>query len=276
MAVRADMVAAAVRDGDRDRYLATLYAPRDRRAALFALYAFDIEVSRVRDHVSEPLPGEIRLQWWRDAIDAGQGGGHPVADALVEAVSEYRLPKVAFAKLLDARIFDLYDDPMPDRAALEAWCGETASAVFQLAALIVDPEAAPAAAEAAGHAGCAVGMAGILRQLPRQVARGQCCVPLDLLAAAGSDRDQFVSGESAPANRRAIEAMVALGREHDAKFRAAAAGLPASLRPALLPAATARAWLDRFARAADPLRKPVSLSPLRRQWILLRAASRGF
>ena len=60
--------AALVREHDRDRYLATLFAPAETRDALFALYAFAAEIGRVRDVAREPMPGEIRLQWWRDAI----------------------------------------------------------------------------------------------------------------------------------------------------------------------------------------------------------------
>ena len=71
-----------VRAADRDRYLAALYAPEDKRADLLALYAFNAEISGVRDRVSQALPGEIRLQWWRDVIaanDASAGAGNPAA-----------------------------------------------------------------------------------------------------------------------------------------------------------------------------------------------------
>ena len=60
--------AALVRESNRDRYLATLFAPAEKRDALFALYAFDAEISRVRDLAREPMPGEIRLQWWREML----------------------------------------------------------------------------------------------------------------------------------------------------------------------------------------------------------------
>ena len=59
-----------VRQVDRDRYLAALFAPEDKRADLLALYAFNAEITRVRDIVTEPHLGEIRLQWWQDTLDA--------------------------------------------------------------------------------------------------------------------------------------------------------------------------------------------------------------
>ena len=59
---------ALVRDNDPDRFFATLFAPADMRPHIFALYAFSHEIARVRESVSEPMPGEVRLQWWRDAL----------------------------------------------------------------------------------------------------------------------------------------------------------------------------------------------------------------
>ena len=58
-----------VRDADRDRYLAALFAPADKRGALFALYAFDVEIlCRCVSLRAELMPGEIRLQWWREVL----------------------------------------------------------------------------------------------------------------------------------------------------------------------------------------------------------------
>ena len=128
----------AVRAADRDRYLSVLYAPEEKRASLFALYAFNAEIAAVRDRIREALPGEIRLQWWRDAIANGEAGGHPLAEALLAAIGRHNLPTKPFDDYLEARIFDLYDDPMPGRAELEGYCGETASALIQLAALVLD------------------------------------------------------------------------------------------------------------------------------------------
>lgn len=206
-----------VRAGDRDRYIATLYAPQDKRPALFALYAFNVEIASVRDRIREPLPGEIRLQWWRDAIAGDEPQGNPLAEALLAAIRRYQLPKRPFDDYLEARIFDLYDDPMPDRAALEGYCGETASALIQLAALVLDPQAAPGAADAAGHGGCAQAIAGLLRLLPLHRMRGQCFVPRDILSAAGTTPEIFLAGSDPVSAGRAVEAMAALAAEHLAR-----------------------------------------------------------
>jgi phytoene synthase len=147
-----------LRATDFDRYLACLLMPAERRGAVAALYAFNAELARVRDLIREPLPGEIRLQWWRDFIDRPEQGenlANPVAAGLHHAIQDHGLPRPALSVMTEARIFDLYDDPMPDRAAFELYAGETASALIQLSGLILDPASAPAIAEAAGHAGIA-------------------------------------------------------------------------------------------------------------------------
>lgn len=52
---------------DPDRWLTTLFAPDASRPGLFALYAFNAEIARARESVSQPMIGQIRLQWWREA-----------------------------------------------------------------------------------------------------------------------------------------------------------------------------------------------------------------
>jgi phytoene synthase len=115
MAEAGDYCAELVRTADRDRYVAALFAPAECRSALFALYAFNAEVARVRDLAREPLPGEIRLQWWSDVLRGERGGeaqANPVAAALLESIAHYRLPLDKLIDLLEARRFDLYDEPM--------------------------------------------------------------------------------------------------------------------------------------------------------------------
>ena len=102
-----------VRAGDPDRYYATLFAPAAVRPHLFALYAFSLTIARVREAVSAPMAGEIRLQWWRDALQGEARGdvrANPVAAALEEAIRVNRLARQPFVDLIDARVFDLYEE----------------------------------------------------------------------------------------------------------------------------------------------------------------------
>jgi phytoene synthase len=280
MDAHASIVMEAVRAADRDRYLSVLYAPQDKRAALFALYAFNAEIASIRDRIREALPGEVRLQWWRDVISAGTrqaAAGHPTAEALIGAIVDHHLPQDAFLNYLDARIFDLYDDPMPSRNDLEGYCGETAGALIQLASLILEPEAAPECADLAGHAGCAQAVTGLLRLLPMHKARGQCFVPEDILSAAGSSREEYLKGQDGAGAAQIIAAMVALAREHFTVFERRASELPDSLRPAYLPAALSGAYLKRISAAgAGAFKSSPDIPGIVRHWLLFRRATRGF
>lgn len=267
-----------VREGDRDRYLSVLFAAEAKRPALFTLYAFNVEVARVRDLIHEPMPGEIRLQWWRDAIlGEAPAVGNPVAEALIRTIREYELPPAAFDNMIEARLFDLYDDPMPSRTDLEGYCGETASALIQLAGLVLDRDAALATADLAGHAGCAQAVTGLLRSLPIHLARGQCYVPRDVLSAAGTTPEEFVAQQGGAAGKRAVSAMIALAREHVGKFEEGARALPPSLRPAYLPAALASAYLALISKASvDPFKQITDISPLWRTLVMARRAFFGW
>lgn len=275
MSGNAGLVAQGLRAADQDRYLSTLYAPSDKRAALTALYAFNAEIASIRDRVSEPLPGEVRLQWWRDVLAAGTveaAAGHPIASELIAAVNAYKLPVAALQAMLNAREFDLYDDPMPSRADLEGYLGETASALIQLGAIVLDSDEVQASADAAGHAGCAQGIAGIIRLLPLHRARGQCYIPADILAAVGTSRDALLAGDASAA--RAVEAMAAFGRHHQSAFEALAGKLQASLKPAFLPAALTPAYLNAAEKAgANALTRSPGIAAWRRQWIMFRAVT---
>src|SRR6202789_4092991 len=118
----ADFCAELVRAHDFARYASTLFLPADQRRALWALYAFNVEISRVREQISQPLPGEMRLQWWTDMLTgAGHGGveGNPVAAELTREIASGRLPVERLARLIEEHEFDLYNDPMPTMASLE-------------------------------------------------------------------------------------------------------------------------------------------------------------
>lgn len=233
-----DISLAMLRDTDRDRYLACLLSPEDKRGALAALYAFNAELARIRDLVHEPLPGEIRMQYWRDLLEGNAHGSteaNPLAAALLTAVETHRLPRQTLVNMIEARIFDLYDDPMESRTSLEGYAGETASALIQLASLVLSPEDATASADAAGHAGVAQAISGMLLLMPLHQRRGQVYIPLEILSATGLDRETFLAGTDRPRISAAIEAFAGLGRDHLAKARASA--LSPVIVPAFLPVA---------------------------------------
>jgi len=270
-----DYCAALVRGFDRDRYIADLFAPAGRRDAMFALHAFNAEVARVREAITNPLAGEVRLQWWSEALIGGARGdirANPVAAALLDAIETYNLPRQTFFSLLDARVFDLYDDPMPSVNDLEGYAGETSSALIQLATMILSGVAERSTAEAAGHAGVAYAITGLLRAFPHHARRGQCYVPLDVLKVHGLTRDDAVSGLATPALRAALGDMRVLARKHYEMALAALSGLDPVILPAFLPLALVPGDLDRMAKPHDPFKDVPAQPPLARVWRLWRAS----
>src|SRR5215207_1582114 len=270
---------ALVREGDRDRYFATLFAPADKRPSLFALYAFNLEVARVGESVSAPVPGEIRLQWWRDALQGEARGNvraNPVAAALDETMVRFRLPRQALVDLVDARTFDLYDDPMPTIADLEGYAGETSSALIRLASIILNDGTDPGAVEAAGHAGVAYGIAGLLRDFPSHARRGQVYLPAQVFNRHGVSRDDIVLGRGGPGLAAALAELREIARDHLRRTRELGATVSPPIRPAFLPAALVEPYLARMEkRDCDPFRIMVEMPQWRKQWLLWRAARRG-
>lgn len=264
-----------VKAANWDRYTSTLFAPADKREALFSLYAFDAEVSRICDLVHDPLPGEIRLQWWRDVANgerSGEAASHPLASALMRTMQAHDLPRSAFDAYCEARIFDFYHDVMPDRTALEAYLGATQSAIIQLAAMVLDHPSASLASEAAGHAGVAAGIADIIRRLPIIRSKGQGFVPQDILNAAGLSQEALLASGDAGATKRAVEAMIALADSHYSKFLKLKAALPPAVRPAFLPVAIVPRMLRSLGRNQDPGQRLVEPAALPRLWDITREA----
>ncbi|MBC7280756.1 phytoene/squalene synthase family protein [Hoeflea sp.] len=268
-----------LRRADIDRYLALLLMPEAARDDLLALMLFNAEIASIRDRVREPLPGEVRLQWWRDVL-AGERGGearaHPVAAALLDVIERRSMPAAPLLAMCEARIFDLYDDPMPDRSSYEGYAGETASAMLQMSAFLIDPANSAETATASGHAGVAQVVAGHLMMLPITQGRGQVFVPGDLLAATGLDRDGFLGGEDRSLISNAVRAFAGFGREHLDKARSALALLPGLVFPAYLPVALVEPVLARAEKlGAASLETSLQPPQWRRQWRLWRAARRG-
>ncbi|MCC6948941.1 MAG: phytoene/squalene synthase family protein [Bradyrhizobiaceae bacterium] len=268
---------ALVREVDRDRYLASLFVPETDRRHLFALYAFNAEIASVRERVREPMAGEIRLQWWRDALAgraAGEAGGSPVAAALLDTIEQRRLPRADLERLIEARAFDLYNDPMPNRAAFEGYLRATSSLLFALAGRLAGGtgEALNTAAE---HAGFAYGITGLLRAFPLHASRGQIFLPHDLLDQFNVRADDVLTGQGSPALAEALRALRGEARSHLQAARERLSSMQPGIQAAFLPLALVDAYLARMeATNYDPFHTPIEVPQWRRQWTLWRAARR--
>jgi phytoene synthase len=264
-----------VRDADKDRFLATLFAPAPLRGPLHALYAFDREIAGARDRITSPLPGEVRLQWWRDVLTGtahGDAAANPVAAALLETVARFALPVPTLLDLIDAHTFDLYDEPMATVADLERYADATAANILRLAGHILVGERTAALDDLMRHAGVALTLTDAMSQLPVHAARGQLFLPEDILATHGVlEADIFAGRASQPLRAALVELRSLVGRQL-AAIRERVADIPPPFWPALLPLAPLPLVLHRLARD-DPF-QPQPLSQWRRQWRMWRAARR--
>ncbi len=259
-----------VRATDRDRFIASLFAPAEHRGAIYALYAFNSEVARVREMAREALPGEIRLQWWSDVINRGrdeEARANPVAAALLTTIERYRLSSAKLVDLIEARRFDLYDDPMATVADLETYASQTSSALFALATQILAGGNVEAVTTPAG---IAFAIAGLLRAFPLHAARGQLYVPMELLDRHQVRPHDIFAGRSSAGLQAAFAELRDLGRRHLDAAHQRMAALPPLAVPALLPVALVRPALMRL-QGGDPF-SPAEIAPWRRQWLIWRAA----
>jgi phytoene synthase len=263
-----------VRAHDFVRYASTLFVPVEQRRALLALYAFNVEISRIRIHVSQALSGEMRLQWWTDMLaGTAHGGveGNPVAAELLLAISNARLPVERLSRLIEEHQFDLYNDPMPTMAALEGYIDDTSSVLFSLAAQIAGWQS-DEIEHLARHAGLAQGIAQVMAALPLDASRRQLFVPVQLLERHGSGVQEVFSRKQTPKLRVALDHLVDDGRGHLKTALTLLDSVPPQVRLLFLPLAMVYRDLRRMSRAdSDPF-APRPASRLQTLWTLWRAA----
>jgi phytoene synthase len=270
----AGFCADLVRSHDFPRYASTLFLPSVHRRPMLAIYAFNVEITRIRDQVSQPLPGQMRLQWWTDLL-AGQGHGgvegNPVAAELLWTMRTWRLPVERLAQLIIEHEFDLYNDPMPSLSALEGYANDTASTLFMCCTrILVRPS--EAIDHVARHAGLAYGIAEIINTLPLDIARRQLFLPQQLLQQHGSSADEVFAGKQTPQARAAIDQLVGEAGKHLKTALSLLKEVPAEVRPAFLPLALVRRDIARMMRRDHD---PFVLRPLprfRMLWALWRAS----
>jgi phytoene synthase len=275
MTDRFEVCAALVRKHDPDRYFSALFASGDERRHLFALYAFNHELARVAETVREPMMGEIRLQWWRDALEqarAGKPHKHDVAEALAETLRAIELPQSLFDEILDARAFDSSAETFADFPALERYTDRTSGNLMRLAARVLG--ARDGCDSLAREAGIAYGLTGVLRTLPFHAARHKLYLPAKLLGILGISEDDVFARHDGVKLRAAINQTALHARDHLRTARAMAR--PKRALPAFLPATLVPLTLRRLTRKwFDPFHHSSEIPLHRRQMSLLGASMRG-
>jgi 15-cis-phytoene synthase len=255
----------AVRDAARslelDRYLAALLSPRPARPGLIALAAFLGEIARIPATVSEPAMGDIRLQWWREALTVTPphaATGSPVADAMRQTMQKHALPRSSVLPLIDAYSHSLVPGSLAALGAVDAYADATQGAAFRLAAHILGVGDGAAAETYLAAAAQSYGRVQLLRSLPALVTKG---------------RNPF--GEEAAADlAAAVQPVLAEAKMWLTEARRRASAAPATIRPAVLPLALVEPYLAALERLGPNVASQrAEISPLTRVWRLYRAGT---
>jgi phytoene synthase len=272
--------AQAVRESDPERYLCTLTAPPEAREALFALFAFDAEIARVRHAVSQPMAGLIRLQWWREALE-GIAAGRPLAHPVVEALHDRawtRLHPVRdrLEAAIEARERELEDEtPIEDEAALARHLDGTGAATTLAALHLLGADDVAEARDAGAHVGRAWALVHLVRSLPSDLGARRLLVPRSALARRGLEAEALFERRQGEGLNAAVAELVDTAQGHLREARRLRAGVPRRALAALLPAVFVDLHLKRLRRAGfDPstpaLARPMPAAPLRLLWRRLR------
>jgi phytoene synthase len=262
---------------DHERYVTVLFAPVDRREDLFALYAFNLEIAKTAELVSEDLLGRMRLQWWRECLDevyAGQTRHHAVVEPLAAAVHRHGLARAHFDRLIDAREGDLAAEPPADLAALEDYAAGTAAGLVHLGLQILGVAAdSTGAIEAGRRLGLAWALTGLARAVPFHARQRRLYLPADMAAQAGLDIGGLFELRGSEALSQVIAQLAARAGEHLAAARALRGDLPHAAFSAMLLGPLAERHLKILSRAGfDPFDSRVQVPPSGSAWRLAWAA----
>jgi len=213
-AERLSYVGEVARREDHYRFMCTLFAPKSIREDLFALLAFNVEVARIPDLISEVSIGQIRLQWWRDCISeifdgGGPPRGHPVAEALASCIGRYDLSRAHFDGLLEARERDFISEDLETMTEFQAYAEGIGS---RLACLMLEVLGIrdSVTIEAVGAVGEGWALTGILRTIVFHARSERVYLPKEILDEAGISYTEIKNLENLPRLGEVVKRIAAL------------------------------------------------------------------
>jgi len=230
---------------DPDRRLAGLFAPAATRTRLLALYAFNHEIARISDASSESLIGQMKLTWWRDAIEdlyvsPAKVRRHDVTEALAELTDI--LPKVDLLKLIEARFGDISARPYASLDEVLAYLDITSVLLMRLGLKLAGVEMED---DWVRQAGRAWGLTGLLRAFPHRARNGRAPIGLDGLETAGLTPAMLAQGLGEAKLSDAIKPVTE--QAYDCVHRFEAYGpIPAEAMPVIGYAVLCKAYLRRL------------------------------
>lgn len=134
-----------VERGDPLRYKCAMAAPNAAQDKLLPLYAFNIEISRAPWVTQEPMIAEMRLQWWRDALEEiGNGDpvrSHEVTEPLRDVIRSAGIPVKLFDQMITARRWDIYKDAFEGPEHFDEYIDQTSGNLMWASALALGAKA---------------------------------------------------------------------------------------------------------------------------------------
>ncbi|WP_085902741.1 phytoene/squalene synthase family protein [Kiloniella majae] len=269
-----------IKKNDYDRYLTCLFAKDFARENLFALYAFNQEIAKTAEVVSEPLTGMIRLQWWREAIEGiyeGNPRKHLVVEALAKAVKDHGLKREKLDEFINTREFDLEDTVPLSLESLENYVEKTSSALLSLATDItlkksdLDKGVNEALEQACQSMGLAWGLLGIIRATPFYAAKKRIFLPQDLIGQYELNTSTLFELKSLPELRAITKILTEQIKIHLSKARRLSGEIPKPAKSPLLLGVLADQYIKRLeGNNYDPfdaaLHHPKASAPWKLMW----------
>ena len=268
-----------VKKYDYDRFLITLFAQADLREDLFALYAFNHEVAKIREAVSEPMLGEIRLQWWREAIEGiieQKPRNHEVVLPLNDTFHKHELSSEIFIKVIDARSADIYGENPKTIEDFEEYLGATSGNLMKIAAHICG-ERDEEVLSLAYDLGLVWGLIGTMRAIRYHISLGKLSLPQDLMDEFGVTKRDIMGMESGENIKNLIQALSVSAQNHLDQIKADKKLLSKHVKPIFLLSSLSRSYLAMIKKADyDPFSINEKASMFPRQSRLFFSALFGF
>lgn len=237
--------AQQVKRYDYDRFLCTLFAHPEHREPLFALFAFNQEISKISQSVSEPMIGFIKLQWWREALEDLYNGtmrGHDI----LKSLPHHTLSYASLEDIITAREADMDEDQPATYEALLDYIKRTSCALFQLGSTITAPTS-PEIQKASEHLGIAWALTGIMRAVKFPDTK-RILFPQDRV-----NGEEIRTGHRLEQVTPLAKEWVTLARNHIAEARQLRKHIPHASLPIFLPARLAELYLSRIEKAGYDL-----------------------
>ncbi|GIY09141.1 NADH dehydrogenase complex I, assembly factor 6 [Caerostris extrusa] len=236
---------SAVRKYDYENYLCTLLLQEPVKSAAFVIRAFNVEIAQVRDSVSTSSIGEMRMKFWKDALErtfAGNPPEQPVTQELAKIIRNNELSKSWFLRLITSRELLLHDKPFVTVKELENYCDQAVVSVYYLI-LQASGTSDVHCDHAANHIGKSQGICNFLRGIPFNASKGRFLLPLEIMSKYKISQEMLFREEQKKSLQDAVYELSSLAHQHLELGRKLSTDLPKHVKRIFLPAVATEAYL---------------------------------